>query len=91
MTYLCHILKFRPFSLFLGLRESRRYMHDQDWLKEGQLARFPYLPHGRRGATGNEQKRRASPVLKCAAALTGDLHNITNVLNAVKRKVGVAR
>lgn len=64
----------------LGVRDSCRYLYDQDWLKHGELTTFSFLSLH----SGREER---SATLKTVNSLLADMHNVKDVLHSVKCKL----
>lgn len=77
--YVCHTC-LNPFRE----RSSRKYIHDQDWIKEGKL---PVLNDW----VGDMRVRLREAKLKRAFALVNDLLRIQEMLHSLRVKVNVAQ
>ncbi|XP_063406855.1 PHD finger protein 20-like protein 1 isoform X2 [Mytilus trossulus] len=73
--YICFVCKDPP-----AVRDSCRYIHDQDWLKTGELAQFNFLPHKMR----DDNKCRTN---QATHSLVADTLNISSVMHGVKQKI----
>ena len=62
------------------MRDSCRYIYDQDWLKTGELAQFKFLPNQQR----DENNCRT---FQATHSLVADVLNINSVLHGVKEKI----
>ncbi len=65
-----------------GVRDSAKFLANQDWHREGSLARFDFLPVLEESNGG-----RQSPSVLAAHNLAGDVHNINQVLHGLRRKM----
>ena len=63
-----------------AIRDSCRYIHDQDWLKSGELAQFSFLPNQQR----DENKCRT---IQATHNIVVDVLGINNALQGVKQKI----
>ncbi|XP_064652350.1 PHD finger protein 20-like protein 1 isoform X2 [Lineus longissimus] len=72
--YVCWVCLNPP-----GVRESARFIYDQEWLKQGTLPRFSFLP--------THDKGRRSPVMKTTHSLAGDIHGLSLLINATKKNI----
>ncbi|XP_013405802.1 PHD finger protein 20 isoform X2 [Lingula anatina] len=63
----------------VGVRESARFIWDQDMFKTGQLARF--------ACNSLVDTGRKSPFMLATNNLLGDMHNINLVLKGLKQKI----
>ncbi|XP_052085455.1 PHD finger protein 20-like protein 1 isoform X5 [Mytilus californianus] len=73
--YICFVCKDPP-----AVRDSCRYIHDQEWLKTGELAQFNFLPSKMR----DENKCRTN---QATHSLVADTLNISRVIHGVKQKI----
>lgn len=67
-----------------GIRDSCRFMHDQDWLKLGHMAHFGFLPN-------QEEDEGCCRTVQATHGLVGDVHNVSAVLHGLKQKLQTAR
>lgn len=67
-----------------GIRDSRRFMHDQDWLKLGHMAHFGFLPN-------QEEDEGCCRTVQATHGLVGDVHNVSAVLHGLKQQLQTAR
>ena len=66
-------------SLYLaGVRDSARYLCNQDWHRDGTLASFNFLPSS---TVDNAQ------IVMATHHLVGDVHNIQYCLNGLRQKL----
>lgn len=68
----------------LGVRASARYVYDQRWLNDGQMAEFSCVEPEPSAAA----KAR---IMKSTNDLIADLHGIVNVLDSVNREIYVVQ
>lgn len=73
--YICFVCIDPP-----AVRDSCRYIYDQDWLKTGELAQFNFLPNQQR----DENNCRT---FQATHSLVADVLNINSVLHGVKEKI----
>ncbi|XP_058459469.1 uncharacterized protein LOC131435506 [Malaya genurostris] len=76
--YICYICR-NPH----GVRESRRYMHDQDWLYEGKLPVANYHAPNPKHATRFD-------ILKQSHTLGGNLLELKRFMHSLKVKINIA-
>ncbi|OWF49738.1 PHD finger protein 20-like protein 1 isoform X2 [Mizuhopecten yessoensis] len=67
-----------------GVRESCRYIHDQDWIKHGNLNKFGFLNY-------QEQDDRRAGTIQATCGLVSDVHNISTVLHSLKEEIKLSR
>ncbi|XP_011428049.3 PHD finger protein 20-like protein 1 isoform X3 [Magallana gigas] len=77
--YICFVCENPP-----GIRDSRRFMHDQDWLKLGHMAHFGFLPN-------QEEDEGCCRTVQATHGLVGDVHNVSAVLHGLKQQLQTAR
>ena len=68
---------FRVTFFILGIRESARYSYDQDWLKQGTMARFKFLPE-------DPHLKQKAQIMLATQNLVSDLHGVNRVLSSLK-------
>ncbi|CAC5394264.1 PHF20 [Mytilus coruscus] len=81
--YICFVCKDPP-----AVRDSCRYIHDQEWLKTGELAQFNFLPNKMR----DENKSRTNQATHSLVADTLNIISIvtltiSSVIHGVKQKI----
>ncbi|XP_055626102.1 uncharacterized protein LOC129768456 [Toxorhynchites rutilus septentrionalis] len=76
--YVCYICRNPP-----GGRESRRYIHDQDWLYEGKLPVANYH-------TQNSKHAARFDILKQSHTLAGNLLELKRFMHSLKVKINIA-
>ena len=67
-----------------GVRESRKYVHEQDWFKNGDLGSFNYL-----NVPPPSEERCNS--IKSAHSLVADVNQLNRVLHALKLQLKILR
>lgn len=77
--YVCYICR-NP----VGGRESRRYIHDQDWLYEGKL------PVANYHATNAQKNASRFDILKQSHTLGGNLLELKRFMHSLKVKINIA-
>uniref|UniRef100_A0A1Q3F4E5 Putative phd finger domain protein n=1 Tax=Culex tarsalis TaxID=7177 RepID=A0A1Q3F4E5_CULTA len=77
--YVCYICR-NP----VGGRESRRYIHDQDWLYEGKL------PVANYHATNAQKNAARFDILKQSHTLGGNLLELKRFMHSLKVKINIA-
>ncbi|XP_062603197.1 PHD finger protein 20-like protein 1 isoform X2 [Saccostrea cucullata] len=77
--YICYVCENPP-----GIRDSRLYVHDQDWLKLGHMAHFGFLPN-------QEEDESCCRTVQATHGLVGDLHNVSAVIHGLKQKLKTVR
>ena len=68
--------------IYLGARDSARFIYNQDWHREGSLARFNFLP-----VLEDTNGGRQSPSILATHNLVGDVHNVNHVLYGLRKKI----
>ena len=68
----------------IGIRDSSKFVHDQDWLKLGHMAHFGFLPD-------QEEDEGCCRTVQATHGLVGDVHNVSAVLHGLKQKLKTAR
>ena len=66
------------------MRASARYIYDQCWLKDGEMAEFSCVEPEQSAAA----KAR---IMKATNDLIADLHGVMNVIESVNREIYVAQ
>jgi len=66
----------------VGLRDSARYLHDQDWLQLGTMARFDFLPP-------DPNASNKAQIVRTTHDLVGDVHHVQTVLDSLRRNIHV--
>ncbi|KAK2168506.1 hypothetical protein LSH36_16g04013 [Paralvinella palmiformis] len=70
--YICYICSNPP-----GIRDSARYSYDQDWLKQGTMAKFNFLPD-------DPHFKQKAQIMLATHSLVSDLHGVDKVLSSLK-------
>lgn len=76
--YVCHFCRY-PFKE----RHSRRYTHDQSWLKKGQLPSLKFI--------SGSSSVPADRTLRVAHTLTAAATDLKQLLNSLKVKIDIAK
>lgn len=77
-TYFCELW------IVTGVRASARYLYDQRWLRDGQMAEFSCIEPEPSAAA----KAR---IMKATNDLIGDLYGVMNVIKAVDCEIYIAQ
>ncbi|XP_060069843.1 PHD finger protein 20-like protein 1 isoform X2 [Ylistrum balloti] len=67
-----------------GVRESCRYIHEQDWIKHGNLTKFGFLNY-------QDRDSRKAGTIQATSNLVSDIHNINTVLHSLKEEIKLSR
>ncbi|XP_052817303.1 PHD finger protein 20-like protein 1 isoform X2 [Mya arenaria] len=78
-TYVCFVCENPP-----GVRESAKYIHEQDWFKTGEIPSLSYLPR----AGMSEEK---CSTVKTTHTLVADIHHLNTVLYSLKLQLKILR
>ncbi|XP_053402749.1 PHD finger protein 20-like [Mercenaria mercenaria] len=78
-TYICFVCENPP-----GVRESSRYIHEQDWLKTGEIASFSFLP------LPQMSDERCNTV-KSTHTLVVEIQQLNTVLHSLKLQLQILR
>ncbi|XP_046374646.2 PHD finger protein 20-like protein 1 isoform X2 [Haliotis rufescens] len=78
--YICFVCENPPGKAH-GVRDSRRYIHDQDWCKTGHLKTFSFLDV--------KQSDDNSETVKATNSLIGDILNVKSALHSLKQEIHV--
>ncbi|KAL4234832.1 hypothetical protein ACF0H5_006473 [Mactra antiquata] len=78
-TYVCFVCENPP-----GVRDSGRYIHEQDWFKTGEIASFSYLP-----LTPMSEDR--CNAVKSTHTLVAEIHQLNAVLHSLKLQLKILR
>ncbi|XP_066268099.1 PHD finger protein 20-like protein 1 isoform X1 [Branchiostoma lanceolatum] len=65
-----------------GQRLSARYLHDQDWFKQGMMARFSFA---------KPPKDDTSRYVAATHTLMGDMYSVKTALHSLQRKIQIAK
>ncbi|XP_078664482.1 PHD finger protein 20-like isoform X3 [Branchiostoma floridae x Branchiostoma belcheri] len=65
-----------------GQRLSARYLHDQDWFKQGMMARFSFA---------KPPKDDTSRYMAATHTLMGDMYGVKTALHSLQRKIQIAK
>ncbi|XP_078584305.1 PHD finger protein 20-like isoform X2 [Branchiostoma floridae x Branchiostoma japonicum] len=65
-----------------GQRLSARYLHDQDWFKQGMMARFSFA---------KPPKEDTSRYVAATHSLMGDMYSVKTALHSLQRKIQIAK
>ena len=63
-----------------GVRESAKYSYDQDWLRQGYMARLCFLPD-------DPISSHKAQIMAATHSLTSDMHNAISCLSATRSKI----
>lgn len=75
--YVCFVCSNAP-----GLRDSARYLHDQDWLQVGAMAHFDFLPP-------DPNASNKAQIVRTTHDLMGDVHHVQTVLDSLRRNIKI--
>ena len=64
------------------MRDSARFVYNQDWLRHGRLASFSFLPE-------QEESQNDAAQFLATNDLVSDMQNIKNVLASINQNVYV--
>ncbi len=59
------------------MRDSARFVFDQDWLKHGSMARFAFLPE-------DPMAQNKAQIIQATNELAADMHGVSSVLRSTK-------
>ncbi|XP_050409211.1 PHD finger protein 20-like protein 1 isoform X1 [Patella vulgata] len=76
--HICHVCQNPP-----GIRDSRRYIHEQEWFKQGQLPVFNFLP-GRVSSIRSEEMQDTQDI-------AAEIHQLSATLHALKTQLKIIR
>ena len=76
----------------LGVRDSSRFICNQEWHRDGKFAAFNFLSNKVEGQTlCPEVSRERRQEIKATHNLIGDAHNIGYCLNSLRMKLKVLK
>ncbi|XP_069106906.1 PHD finger protein 20-like protein 1 isoform X2 [Argopecten irradians] len=67
-----------------GVRESCRYIHEQDWIKHGNLTKFGFLNY-------QDRDVRKAGTIQATCGLVADVNNINTVLHSLKEEIKLSK
>lgn len=78
-TYVCFVCENPP-----GVRESARYIHEQDWFKTGEIPSFSFLPV-------TPMTEEQCNTVKSTHTLVNEIHQLNAVLHSLKLQLKIIR